>query len=67
MTTQLRFMPKAMCIAGLVVSSLVLLLVGLDLVLGWPFSKASTTLDVGFLIAALLLAYASWTTYREQG
>lgn len=59
-------MPKAMCIAGLVVSALIVLLFGLDLLLGWPFGKASTTVDVGFLIAALLLAYASWTTYREQ-
>jgi len=58
-------MSKALTIAGLIVSALLLLLFGLDLALGIPFGKPSLTMDIGFLICGLALAYMSWTTYRE--
>jgi len=39
---------------------------GADLALAVPFGQASFSMDVGFVICAALLAYMSWTTYREQ-
>lgn len=59
-------MPKALCLVGTVVSVLLLLVFGLDLALGFPFHRVSTTMDVGFLLCSLALGYASWTTLKEQ-
>lgn len=58
-------MPKILTITGMVVAGLLLLLFGLDLAIGIPFSKASMLLDIGFAVSAGLLAYLSWSTYRE--
>lgn len=66
-------MPKALCLIGLVIASLVFLIFFLDLVLGLsgltnmaPLRTASAMMDVIFMIAAGGLAYVSWTTFREQ-
>lgn len=59
-------MPKALCITGMVVAILVLILFLVDLAIGVPFKRASTTLDVVFLISAGILAYMSWSTLKEQ-
>ena len=62
-------MPKALCIGGMVVSILLLLLFGLDLVTGFPFGVAEQTnyvMHIGFVICSLILGYLSWTTLREQ-
>ena len=59
-------MPKALCITGMVVAILVLILFLVDLAIGVPFKRASTTLDVVFLISAAILAYMSWSTLKEQ-
>ena len=68
-----RLMPKALCLIGLVIASLVFLIFLLDLVLGLagltnmaPFRTASVLMDIIFMIASGGLAYVSWTTYREQ-
>ena len=58
-------MAKALSITGMVVSICLLLIFGLDLAIQIPFGKMSTAMDVGFLICAGLLAFMSWTTYRE--
>jgi len=58
-------MPRALSISGIVVAILLILVFGLDLALGFPFSKASKTMDVGFLVAALALGYLGWSTMRE--
>ena len=59
-------MPRALSISGIVVAILLVLVFGLDLTpLGFPFSGASWTMDIGFLIAALILGYLSWSTLRE--
>jgi hypothetical protein len=50
----------------MVVAILVLILFLVDLILGVPFQRASTTLDVVFMISAIALAYMSWTTLKEQ-
>jgi hypothetical protein len=58
-------MPRALSISGIVVAILLILVFGLDLGLRFPFNKASLTMDVGFVIAAVLLGYLSWSTMRE--
>ena len=59
-------MPKAMTICGMLVAALILVIFGLDLAVGVPFQKISMVMDIGFVVAALLLAYMSWATFREQ-
>ena len=59
-------MPKALTIFGMVVAGLLGLVFALDLALGIPFEGASMGMDVGALIAALILGYISFSTFREQ-
>jgi hypothetical protein len=59
-------MPKALCLVGTVVAALLLLVFGFDLALGFPFHRASLTMDIGILLCAVGLGYASWTTLKEQ-
>ncbi len=59
-------MPKVLCLAGLIVSGLLLLLFGLDLAIGIPFDKAYPPLNIALVVCALILGFMSWTTYREQ-
>ncbi len=59
-------MPKALCIFGIVIAALLLLIFGLDLVIGVPFKKASLMMDVGTVVVCSLLGYISWTTFRRQ-
>ena len=59
-------MPKALSISGIVIAIVLLLIFGLDAALGIPFSQASMAMDIGFVVAALLLGYLSWSTFREQ-
>ena len=59
-------MPKALCLVGTVVAVLLLLVFGLDLAVGFPFRRDGLIMDIGFLLCALALGYASWATLREQ-
>lgn len=58
-------MSKAMTIVGMVVAGLVALVFVLDLAIGIPFSKASLTMDLGGIIAAVLLGYLSWDALQD--
>jgi hypothetical protein len=63
-------MQRALAIAGMVVAGLIALLFGFDLLAGileWDvlFGGRSMLMDVGSIICALVLAYMSWTTFRE--
>jgi len=58
-------MPKILSISGMVVAGVLLLLFGLDLALGQPFQKVDTTMDIMFVVSSLMLAYLSWSTFRE--
>ncbi|HUY32135.1 MAG TPA: hypothetical protein VMV69_05095 [Pirellulales bacterium] len=59
-------MPKGLCILGMVVAGCLLLLFGLDLALKVPFGRNDVmAMDIGFVISATVLAYMSWTTFRE--
>jgi hypothetical protein len=59
-------MPKALCLAGMVVAILIAILFAVDLAVGTPFRRASVVMDVSLIVAALLLGLASWMTFREQ-
>jgi hypothetical protein len=60
-------MPKALCILGLVISVLLLVIFGLDLLTSVPFGRDATFMDIGFVVAAAILGYLSFSTMREQG
>ena len=66
-------MPKALCIASMVFSLLVLVLFLSDLILGLvgmsslaPFKSFFLFMDLIFVVAAGGWAFLSWKTYREQ-
>jgi hypothetical protein len=59
-------MPRVLSISGIVVAILLVLVFGLDVTpLGFPFGGASKIMDIGFIIAAAILGYLSWSTLRE--
>ncbi len=59
-------MPRALSISGIVVAILLVLVFGLDVTpLAFPFGGASPSMDIGFIIAAAILGYLSWSTLRE--
>lgn len=59
-------MPKALCLAGMVVAILIAILFAVDLAAAMPFRRASVVMDVSLIVAAVLLGLASWMTFREQ-
>jgi len=59
-------MPKALCVIGMIVAGLLILLFGLDAAVGIPFNSASMMMDVGMIVASAIVAYLSWSTFREQ-
>jgi putative Ca2+/H+ antiporter (TMEM165/GDT1 family) len=59
-------MPKALTILGMIVASLVILLFGADLAVKFPFQGANKTIDILFVVCALILGYLSWSAFREQ-
>jgi len=59
-------MPKALCFFGTAVSVLLIVVFGVDLVLGFPFSGASMMMDISLVVCGAILGYLSWATLREQ-
>lgn len=57
-------MTKKMVFGSMIASGLVALLAVLDLVLGIPFA-GQMVMDIMFLIAAALIAYMGYETYKE--
>jgi hypothetical protein len=55
-----------MTIAGLVVAALVFLVFALDLATGAIFGTGMNAMHIGAIIAAAILGYVSFTTFREQ-
>ena len=58
-------MSKAMTIAGMVVAALLLTIFAADLAIQIPFNGANSTMNIGALIAAAILGYISFSTFRE--
>lgn len=59
-------MSKALTIFGMVVAGLLTLMFTLDLVAGIPFGSAQMTMNIGGIIAGMILGYISFSTFREQ-
>jgi len=59
-------MPKALCIFGMVVAILVFAVFTLDVATQFPFQGHSMMMDIGSMIAAAVLGYISFMTFREQ-
>ncbi|HTQ37907.1 MAG TPA: hypothetical protein VMJ32_02705 [Pirellulales bacterium] len=61
-------MSKALSIIGMLIAFLILLVFALDLAIKVPFGgmSASGTMDIGMIIGSAILAYLSWSAYREQ-
>ena len=59
-------MPRALCITGTVIAALLLALFGFDLAIGFPLGGVNSMMDIGMLVAAVMLGYGSWHTLREQ-
>ena len=49
----------------MLIAALLLILFALDLALGFPFSRASTTMDILFVVSALGLGFLSWSTMKD--
>ena len=66
-------MPKALCLSSLAVAMLIVVLFLIDLVMRLagmqdmaPLRGASLMMDIAFTIVGGIVAYMSWTTFREQ-
>jgi hypothetical protein len=61
-------MSRALTIIGMLIAFLILLVFVLDLAIKVPFGgmNASGTMDIGMIIGGAILAYLSWSAYREQ-
>ena len=56
---------KVTCISAMVVGIFAVALFSFDLAVGFPFSRASVTADIGFIVAGALLALGGWSAKRE--
>lgn len=59
-------MSKALTIVGMVVAALLVLMFGVDFFADIPFGAPSKTMNIGGLVAGLILGYISLSTFREQ-
>jgi hypothetical protein len=61
-------MPKMLSIIGILVAIILILVFAIDLAIGVPFggSKASSTMNIGMIVGAAILAYLGWSAFREQ-
>lgn len=54
-------MSKLLGFGGMVIAGLILILFVTDLAVGFPFERTSLAVDIGFLVASLIVAYLSWS------
>jgi hypothetical protein len=52
---------KLLGFGGMVTAGLIAILFVADLAVGFPFERASLAVDVGFIVASLIVAYLSWS------
>ena len=58
-------MLKAICFSGIIFGAICLLVFGFDLALKFPFGRPSPTLDIGFIILALIMIYLGWSAKKD--
>lgn len=54
-------MSKLLGFGGMVIAGLIAILFVADLAVGIPFERASLAVDIGFIVASLIVAYLSWS------
>ncbi len=59
-------MAKNLCLAGVIISLLILIVFVLDLSCAIPFSRANIVFDIVMAVASLTIGVLGWLTYREQ-
>ena len=59
------FMEKWLCFGSIGVAGLLLLLFLLDLVLAFPFGRASVTVDVFGILACGVLLYLAYDAFKD--
>jgi len=58
-------MAKALTIAAMAMSLVLLVIFGLDLAIQLPFGRANPIMSISFLVFSVVLGYLSWSTLRE--
>jgi hypothetical protein len=58
-------MGKAMSIAGMIIGGILAAVFALDLVAGTPFGGRVPMMNIGFLVCGGILAYLSWSAFRD--
>ena len=58
-------MSKALCLSGIAIALLLLVLFAMDFIIGVPFNKADTLMDIVFMVSSAGLAVISWLTFKE--
>ena len=59
-------MPKALCWTGIVIAGVLCFFFLIDVVVGWPFQRASGLMDLIFVGCSAALGYLSWSALRDQ-
>ncbi len=59
-------MEKWMCLATIAVSGLLLVVFALDLAMKIPFGGLSAPVDILSIVAAALVGFLGWDSFREQ-
>ncbi len=58
-------MAKGLTIAAMASAALMLLLFTMDLAVKIPFRRASSIMDIAFILASVGLGYAAWNAFRD--
>ncbi len=58
-------MPKALSLSGLIIGGIAVLLFGVDLAIGIPFSRAAPIINIGFLIGGAILCYLGYSAFKD--
>jgi len=56
---------KLLGFGGMVTAGLIAILFVADLAVGIPFERASLAVDIGFILASLIVAYLSWSVVER--
>ena len=59
-------MEKWMCLGSMGISGILLVVFALDLIMKIPFGGLSSTVDIIGIVAAVLITYLGWESFREQ-
>lgn len=54
-------MSRFVGLTGMIVAGLVAILFVADLAAGFPFGRLSIAVDIGFIVASVILAYLGWS------